>query len=197
MRTILITGFGPFPGMPVNPTGPLVRRLGHMRLPALGGWRRITHIFPTSYAAVDRDLPALIKRHRPDALVMFGVAGSRHHISIETLARNTLSRRVPDVTGVKINRSMIAEGGPTTKSLRVPAAKLLATARKTRVPVRLSDDAGGYLCNYLCWRALDVNGPRLAAFIHVPQVSRAVTADDLVRAGAAILTAATAATPRH
>ena len=35
MTTILITGFGPFPGAPVNPTTPLVRHLARLRRPAL------------------------------------------------------------------------------------------------------------------------------------------------------------------
>ena len=33
--TILVTGFGPFPGAPFNPTGPLVERLARLRRPAL------------------------------------------------------------------------------------------------------------------------------------------------------------------
>ncbi|MDO9062455.1 MAG: pyroglutamyl-peptidase I, partial [Bradyrhizobium sp.] len=32
---ILITGFGPFPGAPCNPTQPLVARLVQLRRPAL------------------------------------------------------------------------------------------------------------------------------------------------------------------
>ena len=33
---ILITGFGPFPGAPFNPTIPLVERLIRLRRPAFG-----------------------------------------------------------------------------------------------------------------------------------------------------------------
>ena len=52
--TILITGFGPFPGVPFNPTGPLVKRLARLRRPALAAVKIVPHIFPTRYAAVDR-----------------------------------------------------------------------------------------------------------------------------------------------
>jgi pyrrolidone-carboxylate peptidase len=72
--TILITGFGPFPGAPYNPTGPLVIELARRRHPAFANVRRVAHIFPVSYEAVDRELPALLKRERPDALIMFGLA---------------------------------------------------------------------------------------------------------------------------
>ncbi len=40
MRTVLITGIGPFPGMPRNPTAALALRLARLRLPALAGLRR-------------------------------------------------------------------------------------------------------------------------------------------------------------
>jgi pyroglutamyl-peptidase len=74
MTTILITGFGRFPGAPFNPSGPLALALAKRRRPALDGIRRAVHIFETSYAAVDRDLPKLIGRHKPDIVLMFGLA---------------------------------------------------------------------------------------------------------------------------
>src|ERR1700719_1889149 len=94
--TILITGFGPFPGAPINPTGPLVIELARRRSPALRHIRRIAHVFPTSYAAVDRELPELLARERPDVLVMFGLASRRRLIRVETRARNALTGAVAD-----------------------------------------------------------------------------------------------------
>lgn len=52
--TLLLTGFGPFPGAPINPTGWLIDQLVRRRHPAFMGVRRITHVFETSYEAVDR-----------------------------------------------------------------------------------------------------------------------------------------------
>ena len=75
--TILITGFGPFPGAPYNPTGPLVIELARRRHPAFANVRRVAHVFPVSYEAVDRELPALLKRERPDALIMSGLRCAR------------------------------------------------------------------------------------------------------------------------
>ncbi len=72
--TILITGFGPFPGAPYNPTEPLVGELLRRRHPALAGVRRVAHVFHVSYQAVDRELPELLAREQPDVLVMFGLA---------------------------------------------------------------------------------------------------------------------------
>jgi pyroglutamyl-peptidase len=207
--TILITGFGPFPGAPYNPTESLVKELARRRGPA--GERRVAHIFRVSYAAVDRELPVLIAREKPAALIMFGLAWRTKHLRVETRARNALTQLVADVGGHLPVTSAIAAGAPATRRLRVPARRLLLAALSTGVPAALSHDAGRYLCNYLCWRAAEAagkGGPQLIAFIHVPIVARGrrngpyrpalhrqfprrrVTLDDLMAAGEAIVRAA-------
>jgi len=207
MTTILVTGFGPFPGAPVNPTTALARRLARLRRPALRDVRLIGHVFATSYAAVDRELPQIIARHRPDALLMFGVATRETRIRIETRARNALAL-LPDETGASLARHAIAPGGPASRRMPAPVVRLLAAARTARVPAYLSRDAGRYLCNYICWRGAEAvapNGPRLAGFVHVPPLARTprrkdprrhLTAADLARAGEAILLAFAAAARR-
>src|SRR5712691_5718313 len=110
--TILITGFGPFPGAPHNPTGPLVRELARRRHPAFAGVRRVAHVFRTSYEAVDRELPILLAREKPDALVMFGLAPRASHIRIETRARNVINLMVPDAEGRRLPASVIARAAP-------------------------------------------------------------------------------------
>jgi len=198
---VLITGFGPFPGAPFNPTQPLVARLLRLRRPALGDVELIGHIFHVTYTTVDRELPALIARHRPQALLMFGLADRTAHVRIETRARNAVTTLFPDADRARARKGSIADGadammfGPHT-------AKLLRAAVGTGVDARASRDAGSYLCNYLSWRAIeavsDDNGPRLAAFVHVPLLARdgaawrkaakhRVTLEDLVDAGEAML----------
>ena len=206
--TILITGFGPFPGAPYNPTEPLVDELMRRHHPAFAGVRRVAHVFRVSYQALDRYLPLLLAREQPDVLVMFGLAARTPHIRIETRARNALARMAVDVGGNRPLSGTIMPDGAATLPLPVPAQRLLMAARSTGVPVALSYDAGRYLCNYLCWRAAEASARldrlRVAAFIHVPRVSRApparsrrrrkeITLDDLTRAGEAIVLAALAA----
>lgn len=202
--TILITGFGPFPGAPFNPTGPLVTELARRRHPAFTNVRRVAHVFPVSYEAVDRELPALLKRERPDALIMFGLAVRAKQVRIEMRARNAIARMIPDVSGRIPLAATILPGAPPTLPLRSPAQRLLSAARAAGVPAALSRDAGRYLCNYLCWRAAEAAGtgaPRLVAFIHVPAVRRtqsrslrgSVTLGDLIEAGEAIVRAAVGA----
>jgi pyroglutamyl-peptidase len=206
--SILVTGFGPFPGAPFNPTEPLVERLARLRRPALADVKIIPHVFPTSYAVVDRELPELIAEYKPRALLMFGLAARTKTLRIETRARNALAL-LPDVSGQSLRRNSILAGGPATLALPAQTRLLLTAARNACVPVSLSRDAGRYLCNYLCWRAAETSRNdddlRLTAFVHVPAIPRTVrpkakrdrlTIDDLTRAGSRILLALAAAARR-
>ena len=203
--TVLLTGFGPFPGAPFNPTAALTQRLAARRRPAFADVRRVAHVFQTSYAAVEHELPALIKRVRPDAVLLFGVATRTKYLRIETRARNARSPLFPDAAGDRPGAATIDLGEASTRAGRAPQRALLAAVRAQRLPVRLSHSAGRYLCNFVYWRALtltDVGPAPLVQFIHVPTVRRGpmrpaaerqLTAGDLLRAGEAILTALVAA----
>jgi pyroglutamyl-peptidase len=203
---VLITGFGPFPGAPYNPTQPLVARLLGLRRPAFGDVERTGHIFPVTYQAVDRELPELLGRHRPHALLMFGLASRTPFVRIETRARNAVTTLWPDADHARVRKGSIA-GDAGAMMFGPHTARLLRAALATGVDVRASRDAGSYLCNYLSWRAIEAvaagqaeasNGTRLAAFVHVPPVARdggaqrrstlaRITPEQLVDAGEAIL----------
>jgi pyroglutamyl-peptidase len=143
---VLLTGFGPFPGAPFNPSAALARHLARRRRPALAELTRVAHVFTTRYAAVDRDLPSLLA-HSPDIVLMFGLAARTRHVRIETRARNAVSVLLPDAGGRFTNAGVITRGKPRALSGNSPALALLHAARSARVPARLSRDAGRYLCN--------------------------------------------------
>ena len=168
---ILVTGFGPFPGAPCNPTQPLVARLLRLRRPAFSDVELSGHIFPVTYSAVDRELPELVAKHRPQALLMFGLANRTPYLRIETRARNAVTTLWPDADHTQVRKGSIARGSDAV-TFGPHAAKLLRAALATGVDARASRDAGSYLCNYLSWRAIEAtdkdNGPALAAFVHVP-----------------------------
>jgi pyroglutamyl-peptidase len=198
---ILITGFGPFPGAPYNPTEPLVARLLRLRRPALDDVELSGHIFPVTYAVVDRQLPMLLAKYRPQALLMFGLASRTPYVRIETRARNAVTTIWPDAEHARVRKGSIAREadammfGPHT-------AKLLRAALGSGIDARASRNAGSYLCNYLSWRAIEATnnniGPPLAAFIHVPLLARGgimarkgdggrIRLEELVDAGEAML----------
>ncbi len=194
---ILITGFQPFPGAPYNPTEKLVERLLRLPRPAFDGIERIGHVFPVTYSAVDRELPALIEAHRPDALLMFGLAARTPFVRIETRARNTITQIWPDAEHAQVRSRSIVAHSDSTRRFGPHTFRLLRAAQLTGIDARPSLSAGYYLCNYLSWRAIEATGvghdsekwepvfgenhagkkigPRLAAFIHVPLVPRSPT----------------------
>lgn len=196
---VLLTGFGPFPGAPHNPTQPLVARLARLRRPALHDVEIASHIFPVTYAAVDRQLPEVLAAQNPDALLMFGLAARTSYLRIETRARNAVTMLWPDAANTRASKRGIATDadammfGPHT-------ARLLRAAHLTGIDARPSRDAGAYLCNYLSWRAIENvrrGRPQLAAFIHIPRLARSgavrrkgatrITLEELVDAGEAML----------
>jgi len=168
MRVVL-AGFGPFPGVPFNPSAVLVGELARRRRPALADIVCTTHVFATSYAAVDRDLPKLFAE-KPDLVLIFGVAGRRRYLSVETRARNALSVLYPDVSGHRPARGTIERGKPGALRGAAPFAQLLGAVRPSGFPARLSRDA--YLCNYAYWRALERarETPTLVQFVHSPYI---------------------------
>ncbi len=168
---ILLIGFGPFPGAPFNPSAALVKALARRRRPALAEMVRTTHVFETTYAAVDRDLPKLFAA-KPDIILMFGLAGRRRQLCIETQARNAVSLLFPDASGYRPQRGIIRPGGQAALRAPAPFSVLLGAVRASHFPARLSRDAGRYLCNYAYWRALEhaARGYPLIQFVHIPPI---------------------------
>jgi pyroglutamyl-peptidase len=196
---ILVTGFGAFPGAPYNPTEPLVARLARLRRPAFKDVEIASHVFPVTYAAVDRQLPEMLTKHHPDGLLMFGLAARTPYLRVETRARNAVTMLWPDAANARSDRrGIVADAnammfGPHT-------ARLLRAAKLTGIDARTSRDAGAYLCNYLSWRAIEranAGGPKLVAFVHIPLLAREpsprrkgaprITLEELVDAGEAML----------
>jgi pyroglutamyl-peptidase len=197
---ILVTGFGPFPGAPHNPTQALVPRLIKLRRPAFDDVEFSSHIFPVTYKAVDRELPLALAKYKPHALLMFGLASRTDYVRIETRARNAVTMLWPDASQARSRKGSIESGG-AAKMFGPHTAKLLRAADGTGIDARASRDAGSYLCNYLSWRAIEAveadSGARLAAFVHIPPLARdgsprrkgfpRVTLEQLVDAGEAML----------
>jgi pyroglutamyl-peptidase len=184
---VVIAGFGPFPGAASNPSGHLASMLARRRRPALSEVVITSHIFATAYDAVDRDLPKLLAQ-KPDVLLIFGLAGRRQHVCIETRARNARSILFPDVRGYRPDHRAIEAGAIGALKANAPFPHLLTALRPTGVPARLSRDAGAYLCNYAYWRALRaMRGSRpLVQFVHIPWVRATARRASSVRTAPAL-----------
>jgi pyroglutamyl-peptidase len=173
MRKIkaLVIGFGPFPGVPVNPSAALVRSLGHTRRPVFSDTEITPHILPTNYSAVDTELPALIRKHDPDIVLMFGLAGRTKHLRVETQAIHARSLIHPDADA-KTPLMRAPARGPARLKSAAPIAAMIAAARAAGVNANASNNAGRYICNASLYACLDLRRvdkrPGLVAFVHIP-----------------------------
>jgi pyroglutamyl-peptidase len=167
MTRLLVTGFGPFPRVPRNPSERLARALaGHPRL-RLRGIEARALILATTYPAVDAVLVPHLRETRPDAVLMLGVAARRRHVSVETRAVNRVSRLFPDGGGRVAARLAFRPGGPHVRPARAPIAGLIRRLRASGLDARASRDAGRYLCNASSYAALEAGGAP-TIFIHIP-----------------------------
>jgi pyroglutamyl-peptidase len=165
MRRLLVTGFGPFPSMPRNPSAAQARAVAASPRWRIQGVEARCLILTTAYATLPRELdPALAEK--PDAVLMIGVAGRSNRIRVEWRATNRRSTLFPDVAGERAERPQTRKPRPVLRT-PLPARKALLVLRRHRMPARLSRDAGRYLCNASYFRALEAGLPVL--FIHIPK----------------------------
>jgi len=191
---VAVAGFGPFPGVLKNPSGEIVRALSKMQRFRSSGIELQATVLDTAYGKAEAALDRLIA-HKPDAIVLFGVAGRTKHIRVETIARNRVSLLHPDRDRVTpAFRKLSAKGAPFLK-VRGSAIHMRAAIRAAGARAELSINAGNYLCNAVFYHALAAAkgqspGP-LTFFIHVPPARSGTQGmRALVRAGLAAVWAA-------
>jgi len=178
MTRLLVTGFGPFPGVRVNPSARVARTVAaSRRLPATGVDARMA-LIETTYATAERLIPALVAEHRPDAVLMFGVASRRKAVCVEKRAKNRVSILHPDASGVRPTGLVPFPGRPFSAMGRAPFAQITIAIRRAGMPSRVSISAGSYLCNDSYWRMLAATAPDTPClFLHIPRLrSRAIAA---------------------
>lgn len=182
---ILVTAFGPFPGVPVNPSARLARALSRTRRPALAEIDLRVEILPTRWDALAL-LARHLDRHRPDGVLLLGVAPRRRALCVETRAVNAASDR-PDAAGRHPPAPRIAPGAPRELRTSAHVPPLLAAARAAVAQTRPSRDAGRYLCNASYFEALRQATAIPVVFVHVPGRPQGATRLGLARALAALL----------
>lgn len=168
---ILITGFGPFPGMPVNISArlaDLLARAGRVRWPQ---HMLEPSILPTEWAAGPEKLDWLWDTFKPDIALHFGVSADADGLQLETTGRNRC-RADADAAGLKPLSSERLAGGPEACAATLPLARIQARLEEIGVAGSLSEDAGAYLCNAILYDSLQradaVSRAAIAGFVHIP-----------------------------
>ncbi|HEX8168145.1 MAG TPA: peptidase C15 [Beijerinckiaceae bacterium] len=163
---LLVTGFGPFPGVATNPSAAVARLVA-----ASPRWRRLgvearALVLDTAYASIEGVLAPALAEGDLDAVLMIGVAGRAKNIRVERRAANRASLLSPDAQGFRRTGLTLAPG-PAHRSSAVAAAPVLARLSRHGLPCRASRDAGRYLCNAAYFAALGAPVPVL--FLHIPK----------------------------
>lgn len=155
----VITGFGPFGSLTVNPSTAIARRVAERVDAALVE-------LPTSYARSREALREAVLTHRPDVVLMFGYAAGTSGLRLETIGVNVASSGAADIDGVVMAGQPQEENGPSTRSIRADAEALAHVVETAGCPVSVSQDAGGYVCNWTLYGTLGLDVAQ-ALFVHV------------------------------
>ena len=168
---LLLTGFGPFPGVPVNPT----QRIAAALVTELAGEHEITlKELPVSYAGSSAALAGCLSESSYDAVISMGVAVGRSRISLERVALNLDDANIDDNDGVRLQDAPIAPEGPAAYFSTLPVRALYTSANAAGYPVEISDTAGTYVCNHVMYTVQHLlagrNEKTPAGFVHIPAV---------------------------
>lgn len=165
---LLLTGFGPFPGVADNASAALVGQLAEAA-GELAGVHMASQILDVDWEAAPRQAAALIASESPDIILHFGVSRSATGILIETTAHNRCGD-LPDTRGSAPPSSRIAEKAADSLASTLPVQEIVWRLRAKNLPAQPSDDAGAYLCNAVLYTTLHacLDSKVQAGFIHLP-----------------------------
>lgn len=183
-KRLLLSGFEPFGDFSSNPSWDA---LVLAREEQLFDAEVQLVLIPVTYADAFRVFADAVDEFKPHAAISFGVYGSRLDspsfrdansakgqpatLLIETTARNRDGAPKPDNAGHMQGSSAIVPGAAATITTSLPLNALLDSLRGGGFESMVSEDAGGYLCNHLFYRAVHAYGSRFPyGFVHVPPV---------------------------
>ena len=173
-NTLLLTYFGPFPGVPVNPTVALAEGAVRALNTARPDLRVVARELPVSYDGSSTALRAALQEVQPDALISLGVAVGRDVVSLEQVAINLDSAGIEDNDGDRRCDEPIVPDGREAYFSSLPVRASFERLRAAGEPVEISYTAGTYVCNHVFYegqrisRELGLSIP--AGFVHVPAI---------------------------
>jgi pyroglutamyl-peptidase len=170
--SVLITGFGPFPGVPSNATMQLLPQLAQVAPRFFPDVRFAFEVLPTEWSAGPRRLQVLLAAVVPDLAVHFGVSSRARGFEIEQRARNACAA-TPDASGALPAAAAVCELGPQYLPASLPVPHVVARLRRLGIAAFVSRDAGTYLCNAALYHSLAstrdaANAGRRVGFVHIP-----------------------------
>lgn len=166
---ILLSGFDPFGGEPVNPACELLRIFDGK---LLDGYRIVSQEIPTARFRAAETLLSAVTREDPAMVIALGQSGGSSELSVERVAINVDDYRIPDNDGSQPVDEPVVEGGPVAYWSTLPIRSMVRAMREVEVPASVSNSAGTFVCNHLFYRLMRFlegeGNVRRGGFIHVP-----------------------------
>lgn len=165
---ILVTGFDPFGGEPINPAIESVKRLPDN----IAGTEIIKLEIPTVRKKSLEKIEKAINEHNPDVILSIGQAGGRFDISIERVGINLDDFRIPDNEGNQIIDEPIFPDGENSYFVKLPVKAMVQNVQKNNIPASVSYTAGTFVCNHVLYGVLYLIEKKYkgkkSGFIHIP-----------------------------
>lgn len=188
MKKVLVTGFEPFAGEPINAAWEAVQAL-ESRIDVA------VQQLPTAFDRAIEALRSALETVNPDVVVCFGEAGGRTAVSIERIGVNLDDARIPDNAGQQPRERPIVPAGPDAYFSGLPVRELVQTLRAAGIPAEESWSAGHFVCNHVLYGLMHLlaqpcyaNRRVAGGFVHLPylpeQAARHDNAASLGRAEA-------------
>ena len=165
---ILVTGFDPFGGEPINPAIESVKRLPDN----IAGAEIIKLEIPTVRKKSLEKIEKAINEHNPDIILSIGQAGGRFDISIERVGINLDDFRIPDNEGNQIIDEPVFPDGENSYFVKLPVKAMVQNVQKNNIPASVSYTAGTFVCNHVLYGVLYLIEKKYkgkkSGFIHIP-----------------------------
>lgn len=168
---ILITGFDPFGGEPVNPALEAVKLMKD----EIAGAKIIKLEIPTVFRKSVEKIHEMMKAEQPDVVLSIGQAGGRFGVTPERVAINVDDARIKDNEGNQPVDTPIFTDGEAAYFSNLPVKAIVEAIKNKGLPSTLSNSAGTFVCNHVMYGVLyyihkefpNVRG----GFIHVPFIT--------------------------
>ncbi len=165
---VLVTGFDPFGGEPINPAWEAVKAMKD----TIAGAEIIKMQIPTVVGKSIEKIHQKMKELQPDLVISVGQAGGRFGVTPERVAINVTDARIPDNEGNQPIDEPIFPDGPAAYFSNLPVKAMVQAIKDAGYPSVLSNSAGTYICNHVMYGILyyiEKEFPNVrGGFIHVP-----------------------------
>lgn len=165
---VLVSGFGPFPGVPRNPSASLTQMLARTEQPPVGAV-----VLPVSWRQAWETLEPLLESTQPAHVILFGVASGAGGFRLERCAYN--ARAVQrDAFGHEPDTERIVAAGPDKLEASLPLDTIASALSTAGLPTETSCDPGRYLCNALYYHTLNwaQRHATQVGFVHIPPLGK-------------------------